>query len=229
MKIIFIGSMLVFVHAFATAQVSNTRAGNWSDPAVWSNWQIPNGVDSVTLKFDIVIDENAACKILLTNGHTVTVKTGVDFGVGKPLLAIDTATLLTITTTAKFQGGSSDSVKRVLKNSYVNRVKRIEGIEDHGLSGTAYTLFTYNDQNQLVSLVAINHDPTYLPSRTSISWSNNRVSKLVTEEGWQKPRVESISYILNGANTDVVVTQVDTVLDSRSDAIKFIKTQKKVL
>jgi hypothetical protein len=221
--------ILLFVYTLTTAQVSNIRSGNWSDPTLWSNVQVPNGADSVTLEFDMVIDENAACKFLRTNGHTVTVNTGVDFGVGKPMLARDTATLLTITTTAKFNGGATDSVKRVLKNSYVNGVKRIVGIEDHGGSGKAYTVFTYNNQNQLVSLVYYNHDRSGNTSRTSITWTNNRVSKLVTTGSGQKPRVQSISYLANGANTDVVVNQVDTVLDSRTNNIVSIKTQQKVL
>src|SRR5688572_15735796 len=217
MKIIFLSSILLFVHVFATAQVSNTRTGNWSDPSLWSNTQVPNRADSVTLKFDVVIDENAACRFLHTNGHTVTVKTGVDFGVGKRIVPSDTATLLTITTTAIFQGGSSDSVNRVLKYSDLNGVQRIEGIEDHGKSGKAYTLFTYNNQNQLVSMLHFNHDRSGNTSRTSLTWTNNRVSKLVTSGTGQRQRVQLISYLANGVNTDVVVNQVDTAFDVRTN------------
>ncbi len=231
MKWIILPFILLFVNALATAQVSvsNRQSGNWSDPSIWSNWQVPNGADSVTLQYDVVIDESAACKFLHTNGHTVTVKPGVDFGVGKPLLPGDTATLLTITTTALFRGGASNSIKRVLKNSYVNGIRRIVGIEDHGGSGKAYTVFTYNNQNQLVSLLSFNHDLSGTLSRTSITWTNNRVSKLVSDGGRQKRSVQSISYLANGANTDVAVTQVDTAWHGSTNTMVSTTTQQKIL
>src|SRR5688500_2325396 len=102
MKLLFICLMLLLVQTVAFAQLSNKRTGNWNDPTLWTTNIVPDGTDSVTLAFDVVIDETAACKFLHTNGHNVTVKTGVNFSVGKPVAPADTATLLTITTTSMF-------------------------------------------------------------------------------------------------------------------------------
>ena len=180
------------------------------------------------LAFDVVIDEPAACKFLHTNGHNVTVKSGVDFVVGKPVAPADTATLLTITTTTMFYGELQDSVHRVLKNNYVNGLRRMVAIERAGAAHMEYTMFTYNSQNRLVSLLNYNHDGMNEISRTAISWTNNQVSKVITDVGGPRQSVHSISYVANGANTDVVMSRVDTALTSAGN-IAFINSQRTVL
>lgn len=65
----------------AFGQVTNLRAGVWSDVTLWSNNAIPTANDTVSLQYDIVIDIDAECKVFNANGHNVTVNTGYDLAV----------------------------------------------------------------------------------------------------------------------------------------------------
>ena len=62
-------------------QVSNIRAGLWSDVSCWNNASLPNLDDTVSLNYDIVIDINANCKFLNANGHNVIINTGINLNV----------------------------------------------------------------------------------------------------------------------------------------------------
>ena len=57
--------------------VKNIMAGNWSNPAIWSNNRVPDEITAVELDYDVIIDANAQCKSLKTNNHTVHVNQNV--------------------------------------------------------------------------------------------------------------------------------------------------------
>jgi len=58
--------------------VTNMRAGNWSDPTVWSNNMVPQSTDDVLIRFDIVVDINVICRSLfIRSGYNVTVNPSV--------------------------------------------------------------------------------------------------------------------------------------------------------
>ncbi|MES2430898.1 MAG: FISUMP domain-containing protein [Bacteroidota bacterium] len=59
------------------AQTTNVKAGLWSDIDVWANKTIPTDTTNVILNYDITIDIDAVCHSLKTNGHNVTVNTGI--------------------------------------------------------------------------------------------------------------------------------------------------------
>jgi hypothetical protein len=56
--------------------VSNLRAGDWSDPTIWSNNHVPDQNSVVTISYEIFIDVNAEVKSLKANSK-VTVGPGV--------------------------------------------------------------------------------------------------------------------------------------------------------
>lgn len=62
----------------ATAQVTNVKAGNWSDNTVWATNLVPTAEDDIQLSYDITIDVNAECLSFNSNGHNVTVKAGAN-------------------------------------------------------------------------------------------------------------------------------------------------------
>jgi len=76
MRTISLFFILLFCGYAAFTQVTNTKEGNWSDPAVWSSNLIPNAEDEVELNFNIVVDIDASCSLLYSNGHQVTVNSG---------------------------------------------------------------------------------------------------------------------------------------------------------
>ncbi len=78
---------IVFTTSFS--QVTNNKASLWSEPSTWSNNTIPNDNTDIILNYDIVIDINATCRSINTNGYTVTVNTGIDFVIGSGIVAVD--------------------------------------------------------------------------------------------------------------------------------------------
>jgi len=89
MKALF--TFLLFLIINATfGQIVNVKAGVWSDPTIWSINALPTDTTDIILIYDIVIDINATCKSLNTNGHKVTVNSGVILNVtGSTDIAID--------------------------------------------------------------------------------------------------------------------------------------------
>ncbi len=57
--------------------VTTLKAGLWSDPATWSNGQLPTPTTPVILNHDVTVDVTASCRWLITLCHNVTVYTGV--------------------------------------------------------------------------------------------------------------------------------------------------------
>src|SRR5947209_3353683 len=80
MKAHFIFFFLFIINA-SFGQVTNVKAGMWSDITVWSNNKIPTSNDSIYLSYNITINVNANCKALNTNGHNVIVNSGVTFNI----------------------------------------------------------------------------------------------------------------------------------------------------
>src|SRR5438874_12596207 len=88
MKALFIFFFLLILKV-SFGQVTNVRVGIWSDQTVWSNNTIPTDTTNITLNYDIVIDINATCKSLNTNGHNVTVNSGLTFNVSGTNFRVD--------------------------------------------------------------------------------------------------------------------------------------------
>ena len=61
--------------------VHNIKAGNWSDPSIWSNNKVPGEYDDVLLNYDVIIDVNATCRSLTPQGHAVHVNAGVQLNI----------------------------------------------------------------------------------------------------------------------------------------------------
>jgi uncharacterized protein (TIGR02145 family) len=89
MKSISILILLLTLFNPAFSQVTNLGPGLWSNTALWSNNQLPGSNDSVTLNFDVTVDVSAICKALNTNGHNVTINSGVVFNVMNSPVDID--------------------------------------------------------------------------------------------------------------------------------------------
>jgi arylsulfatase B len=75
--------LLIFFFSNIFSQVTNLRAGIWSDKTVWSNNTVPDSSLNVLLDFNIIVDIDASCKSLITNGHTVTINAGVNLCVSE--------------------------------------------------------------------------------------------------------------------------------------------------
>ncbi len=84
-------------------QVTNVRAGLWSDTMIWNINALPTTNDSVTLSFGIIVDINAICQSLNTNGHNLTINPGINLTISggnitsapllKKFIVIDSAQL----------------------------------------------------------------------------------------------------------------------------------------
>src|SRR5258708_31739596 len=70
-------SFFLFIINISIGQVvTNVKTGVWSDTTGWSNNVVPTDTINIVLRYDIVIDTNAGCRSLNTNGHNVTVNSG---------------------------------------------------------------------------------------------------------------------------------------------------------
>jgi hypothetical protein len=69
----------VFMTITADAQTSlvNVKAGTWKNADTWLYQRVPTDSDDVVLLQDIVIDTNAFCRSLTTNGYNITVASGL--------------------------------------------------------------------------------------------------------------------------------------------------------
>jgi uncharacterized protein (TIGR02145 family) len=63
------------------AQITNLRAGLWSDVTAWSNNRIPGINDTVSLNYNITIDTYANCKVFYANGHSVIINAGFNLNI----------------------------------------------------------------------------------------------------------------------------------------------------
>jgi hypothetical protein len=90
-------------------QITNVKAGIWNDPTVWSNNIIPTDTTHIILSYDIQVNINAACKSLNTNGHQVTIMSGMNLfvsGVAAPIAGFTYAGLFVVPTTLTFTNTS---------------------------------------------------------------------------------------------------------------------------
>ncbi|MEO6232683.1 MAG: hypothetical protein ABJB11_15060 [Ferruginibacter sp.] len=229
MKTIFTAVFFLFFISNIAAQVTNNiRAGYWSDPASWSKNIVPNGTDSVMLDFDIVVDENAACKAFITNGKKVTVNTGITMAVGKPVPPADTATILTIKNYTSSNGIFSDTFIRVIKNDFINGLKRIVITETSTSEPPNYTVFNYNSQQQLVNIRNFWDDPADGDYHVSILYNNNRIVKIITSYEGYADVVDTLTYKTNGTNTDIE-NVINNTFYNYDSTIAFTKEEKKIL
>ena len=79
MKYILLIFNLLFIINPGFGQIHNVKNGLWSDNSTWSNNLLPTLNDAVILNFDITIDVDCSCKSLETNGHNVTINSGINF------------------------------------------------------------------------------------------------------------------------------------------------------
>jgi hypothetical protein len=79
-KLLLISSTLFFItHTYG--QITNIKPGNWSDNTVWSNNSVPAIYDDVVLDFDVVVNINATCQSLNSNGHNITISGGFNLNI----------------------------------------------------------------------------------------------------------------------------------------------------
>ena len=74
-------SLFLLIIGSAIGQTTNVKVGVWSDNTVWIAGLVPVDTSNIVLSYDITVDINAICKSLNTNGHSVTVNTGVTLNV----------------------------------------------------------------------------------------------------------------------------------------------------
>ncbi len=73
---VYVTIFLFLLIEISFGQVTNVKSGSWSDHTVWSNNIIPTDTTRIILSYNILININASCKSLNTNGHQVTVNPG---------------------------------------------------------------------------------------------------------------------------------------------------------
>ncbi len=85
MKPILFITVFLFAATYGFSQSVNIRPNTWSDNTSWNLQQVPDSTFDVVLDYNVVVDVNAYCRSLVTNGHTVTVNNGVTLNiVGRP-------------------------------------------------------------------------------------------------------------------------------------------------
>ena len=149
MKKLLLISITLFFISQTYGQITNIKSGNWSDNTVWSNNTVPNVYDDVLLDFDVVVDINAACQSLTTNGHNITINTGANLNItgnsADTLLSrfviIDTSAINPLDTTLIIDF-SYDQYKR---NTVINTQFYTDGI----VSEVYDTKFLYKDSSRL--------------------------------------------------------------------------------
>ena len=77
MKFLCIFLILVFSLFRSSSQITNIKAGLWSDNSIWNTNSVPIYSDSIVLSFDVTIDINAYCKSLNVSGLNLTVNSGI--------------------------------------------------------------------------------------------------------------------------------------------------------
>ncbi|MBC7888471.1 MAG: M4 family metallopeptidase [Ferruginibacter sp.] len=77
-----LGSSCDIIRTNLATQLANVRAGNWSDPTIWSNNKMPDSLSNVTLAHPVVVDINAKCRSLVVkDGGQIRVSTGFNLTV----------------------------------------------------------------------------------------------------------------------------------------------------
>ncbi|MEO7310346.1 MAG: M4 family metallopeptidase [Chitinophagaceae bacterium] len=77
-----LGTSCDIVRTNLATQASSTGAGNWSNPAIWSNGKVPDSATYVVLQHPVTVDVNAACRSLsVAGGGAVHLNAGINFTV----------------------------------------------------------------------------------------------------------------------------------------------------
>jgi Zn-dependent metalloprotease len=70
------------VHAGYLTQTHTVSSGNWSNPAIWEDQQIPDSTSEVVIEHDVVVDINAHCYSLKAiSGSTLRVNSGINLNI----------------------------------------------------------------------------------------------------------------------------------------------------
>ena len=211
-------------------QVSNVKAGLWSDHTVWSNNLLPTSIDDVDLNFDIIVDINAACQSLTINGHNITVNSGVNLNITGTANATILSMYIEIDTTAI---APLDTLSKM--NFHYDNAKRNTGIdlfyyEDGVVATQEYkATFFYNGNDTLpfkriyITPFLENTDPGFANDTCFFFYAD---SKLITDSSVHlsnsSPHAMVNNYVYNNAgiirtlthyNYDPVFTyvQIDTI------------------
>ncbi len=134
-------------------QITNIQAGLWSDSAIWVNSAPPSANDSVLLNFNITIGEDAACKYLNTNGHDLTINTGVNLFIGGSILSnpADTFSLKKFVVLDTTQVSPNDTLY-IYNYTYdsLNRCIQIK-VTDYQNNKVGYTYNYFNGTDNLIT------------------------------------------------------------------------------
>jgi len=229
---------LFFLHDYTFAQqnptvLTNIQAGLWSNPQDWILNAVPDSSDDVVLSNNIVIDVNATCHSLTTNGYTVTINTGQKLTItGDSVSAVeDNDTLLSEIVDIDVDDlGQVDTA--YIKYQYDNE-KRVTGYTNMDGDGGDTTIETYfySGSNTLpfkaISIFS-DGDPSELEYDTSYLTYNN--SGLIIEdsgsyffpEAGYTPYIEKDIYTIN-AN---YISEADITYNYGSDPVTSSDTVK---
>ena len=164
----------------AAGQMTNVKPGNWSDNSIWSGNTIPGSNDEVLLNFDVVVDIDAACLLLNSNGHHVTINAGVNL-----IITGNAADTLLARYVELYDSGGPvpdtssindfiyDSLKR---NTSIDSKYFLDGILDREY----YTTFFYEGSSTLpfkkIRTTLLATSPSYYADGTSYySYSNGQL------------------------------------------------------
>ena len=150
-SILFLLSIFCYAAAAQTSMV-NLRAGSWKMPHTWLYERVPNDTDNVVLMRDILVDVNATCRSLTTNGYNVTVAPGYHLTItGHDSLATaDTDTLiaaLSVVYVGDTTGG--DVIDQVYKKYEYDAQKRVSKTIVYDDDAEKTTLYFYNGNSRL--------------------------------------------------------------------------------
>lgn len=191
------------------AQLTNTRAGEWSDATAWSSSTIPTSDDDVVLYFDIVIDVDAWCHSLHLNGHHATVAPGVHFTISGTGNSGDT--LLTrfaiVDSTAVPGQDTTETIDFIYDSLQRNIATTTIYYENGGITYRSVSAFFYSGSSQLpyktfgYSYNYFSGDSSYAEYTHYYTYQNGRV---VTDSGDEA--VGHYQYLPNSIITEYIYT-----------------------
>jgi hypothetical protein len=171
--------LISFTNLPGIAQITNVKAGFWSDNSIWSSKVIPGYADAIVLNFDVIVDINGSCKTLTLNGHNVTVNPGVTLNIVgvNSIVNIDTTVVFTKKTFFhNNQANQIDSSIQIFRNNKINGSKGYIVKERYNQTTPTTSIFKYNSLGQLNEIATT--EDTQLSaalSTVNLTWDENKI------------------------------------------------------
>lgn len=185
MKYLWVFLFTIYIQA-SYAQITNVKAGVWSDNTVWSSNAIPGNSDRVLLNFDIIVDINATCKSLTLNGNNVTVNQGITLAIAGDNAALNTDTSVLFTKKTYYYFGQpnpADSSIQIFKNNTIDGTKGYIINTKHNQFPSSTSTFKYNNFGQLIEILTSEVEPSPgILSTVHLTWNQGKIIRIKWEE-----------------------------------------------